>query len=355
MGIDIKDRIALGDDKFYIIELDDGRVQLVPAPDEVVENGTAINKELLQPLFDYSMVFQKVLTEKDDCDKLTDHGVYVYSTSSVPANAPFANAAVIEFFGSDSKTSQQVQRAYRYGVAGYSAFRPYYNNRWLAWTKSPVLYEIDFDVSAGGEVTFVRGTPQQLFEDIDKGNSTVVMKKGELAAMVFYPTIKLVGKYLMSCVLAGGSSYSFSLSKDSASNVEFTTIDAVFETGIVGNWTYRKWNSGVAEAWGTVDIELSKVAYEWATGTGIYCASGYATSENTLKNTFTSYDCVSIDPIQWYHLGASGRVTAGGTLEGNVFGKGSTKEEDLGKEWNMYGLKKGDKISVNCIVKGRWE
>ena len=49
---DIKDRIAIGDNKYYMTTLDDGRVMLTPAPDAVVENGTDINKELLQLMED---------------------------------------------------------------------------------------------------------------------------------------------------------------------------------------------------------------------------------------------------------------------------------------------------------------
>lgn len=49
---DILDRVAVGDDKFYINELEDGRVQLTPAPDNVVEAGTDVNKELLQLMED---------------------------------------------------------------------------------------------------------------------------------------------------------------------------------------------------------------------------------------------------------------------------------------------------------------
>ena len=49
---DIKDRIALGDNKYYMTELGDGRVLLTPAPDSVVEVGTDINKELLQLMED---------------------------------------------------------------------------------------------------------------------------------------------------------------------------------------------------------------------------------------------------------------------------------------------------------------
>lgn len=48
----IKDRIAIGDDKYYMTTLEDGRIMLTPAPDVVVEKGTDINKELLQLMED---------------------------------------------------------------------------------------------------------------------------------------------------------------------------------------------------------------------------------------------------------------------------------------------------------------
>ena len=49
---DIKDRIAIGDDCFYMERLEDGRVRLIPAPDTVIEAGTDINKALLQSMED---------------------------------------------------------------------------------------------------------------------------------------------------------------------------------------------------------------------------------------------------------------------------------------------------------------
>ena len=49
---DIKDRIAFGDNKFYMEQLSDGRIMLTPAPDSVIEEGTDINKELLQIMED---------------------------------------------------------------------------------------------------------------------------------------------------------------------------------------------------------------------------------------------------------------------------------------------------------------
>ena len=49
---EIKDRIAVGDDCFYMEHLPDGRVKLIPAPDSVTVVGTDINKSLLQVIED---------------------------------------------------------------------------------------------------------------------------------------------------------------------------------------------------------------------------------------------------------------------------------------------------------------
>ena len=49
---EIKDRVALGDNCFFMEELEDGRIMLIPAPDSVTEVGTDINKALLQPIED---------------------------------------------------------------------------------------------------------------------------------------------------------------------------------------------------------------------------------------------------------------------------------------------------------------
>ncbi|MCI8387505.1 MAG: hypothetical protein HFE63_03445, partial [Clostridiales bacterium] len=45
----IYDRVAVGDNKYRMQELGDGLIILIPAPDEVTEAGTNINRELLQP------------------------------------------------------------------------------------------------------------------------------------------------------------------------------------------------------------------------------------------------------------------------------------------------------------------
>ena len=49
---EIKDRVAIGDNCFYMEELEDGRIMLTPAPDSITETGTDIHKALLQPIED---------------------------------------------------------------------------------------------------------------------------------------------------------------------------------------------------------------------------------------------------------------------------------------------------------------
>jgi hypothetical protein len=49
---EIKDRVAIDDDCFYVEQLEDGRVRLIPSPTAVVEAGTDVNKALLQLMED---------------------------------------------------------------------------------------------------------------------------------------------------------------------------------------------------------------------------------------------------------------------------------------------------------------
>ena len=59
----IKDRVALGDNKYYMEQLSDGRIMLTPAPDTVVEVGTDVNRELLQIMEDrIVMLMNRVFT-----------------------------------------------------------------------------------------------------------------------------------------------------------------------------------------------------------------------------------------------------------------------------------------------------
>lgn len=61
---EIKDRVALGDNKYFMTQLADGRVQLTPAPDSVAEVGTDINRELLQLMEDrIVLLMNRVFTD----------------------------------------------------------------------------------------------------------------------------------------------------------------------------------------------------------------------------------------------------------------------------------------------------
>ena len=83
---DIKDRVALGDNKYYMEQLPDGRVMLTPAPDSVIEEGTDINKELLQVMEDricmlMNRVFNRITSNPfiikfTTFDGLTGNGVW---------------------------------------------------------------------------------------------------------------------------------------------------------------------------------------------------------------------------------------------------------------------------------------
>ena len=90
---DIKDRVALGDNKYYMEQLSDGRVMLTPAPDTVVEVGTDINKELLQLMEDriillMNRVFNDLVANPfimtfTSLDGLTVQGIWNESASRI--------------------------------------------------------------------------------------------------------------------------------------------------------------------------------------------------------------------------------------------------------------------------------
>lgn len=88
------------------------------------------------------------LTSSDNLDNITDNGIYWYPTESVPQNAPYQNAAVVEVIGSSSATGEKFQRVTRYGVPGKSSCRPLGggSNGWLEWTES--LTNVDYETQS---------------------------------------------------------------------------------------------------------------------------------------------------------------------------------------------------------------
>ena len=60
------DRVAVGDNKFLMSETEDGRVILEPSPDNVIKEGTPLNRATLQPLFDNEFDSAFVFNLSDD-------------------------------------------------------------------------------------------------------------------------------------------------------------------------------------------------------------------------------------------------------------------------------------------------
>lgn len=85
--------------------------------------------------------FKRTLTSADDMDDIKEDGIYVYSTGSLPKNAPFSNASTVMVFGSTSTSSQKVQIGFRYGGAGQGKFRVLYNGAWKEWAEFMGLIE----------------------------------------------------------------------------------------------------------------------------------------------------------------------------------------------------------------------
>ena len=90
---EIKDRVAIGDNKYYMTPLDDGRIMLTPAPDVVIEQGTDINKGLLQVMEDritllMNRVFNTITTNPfvirfDSLEEITVEGVWNESVGRI--------------------------------------------------------------------------------------------------------------------------------------------------------------------------------------------------------------------------------------------------------------------------------
>ncbi len=90
---EIKDRVAIGDDCFYMEELADGRIMLTPAPESITESGTDINKALLQLIEDrvvwlMNRVFNDITANPfnltfDTLDGLTVTGVWNTESSRI--------------------------------------------------------------------------------------------------------------------------------------------------------------------------------------------------------------------------------------------------------------------------------
>lgn len=104
--------------------------------------------------------------------------------------------------------------------------------------------------------------------------------------------------------------------------------DYVVEQGTSGIWTYRKWNSGVAECWGVESVTISN----YATAFGGYA---FSTSANYPAGLFAD------TPSYFY----SARVGNGFALTGTVLGTSKdyanlyaicTNGGSQSTDWHLY-------------------
>jgi len=83
-------------------------------------------------------------------------------------------------------------------------------------------------------------------------------------------------------------SYSKAITEESLRNILNEVlppkgVDYIVEQGTSGIWTYRKWNSGIAECWGTYS---GTVTYSSASGAG----GGYRAKIDSISLPFTFTD-----------------------------------------------------------------
>lgn len=231
-------------------------------------------EDLINSVKQTGLVFKRILTSQDNLDNVLETGIYAFSTASMPANSPFENASVVEVFGSTNANSQKVQRIYRYGVGGHSAYRTLYDGAWHKWAKNPIYYEVAIDLVNDTPVAFTNEqTAAQLFQDLENSVPVIVATSSadSTAARYFFePTRKNSGEYFLSCSM-GFSKLVFSLSATTASALSIEVIaDRIIEKGTSGDWNYRKWASGKMEAWGKLQATVTSSTASGSAITGLY-------------------------------------------------------------------------------------
>lgn len=92
--------------------------------------------------------YVRKLTAADDMNNIVENGLYYYTTGDAPENAPYSSAAIVEVFGSNSNTTQKIQRATRYATPGYECFRSLSGNGWFEWVTLLTDTNLHSDTSA---------------------------------------------------------------------------------------------------------------------------------------------------------------------------------------------------------------
>lgn len=115
--------------------------------------------------------------------------------------------------------------------------------------------------------------------------------------------------------------------------------DYIVEQGTSGMWTYRKWNSGIAECWGTETSRSYAMTNNY--GSGSYYASGSVTLPSGLFISAPSVTATRCGGTQ-----GTGLITV------SVYGIGTTTI-------SLYAISNGTSNTLNISFafdcKGRWK
>lgn len=114
--------------------------------------------------------------------------------------------------------------------------------------------------------------------------------------------------------------------------------DYIVEQGASGIWTYRKWNSGIAECWGTSTFTSVPMTNAWGYG---YYASSVGRTINLPSGLFTAVNAVEVG-VDFY----------GGTGNWNLDGRSTSQLN--GYLWSTKSETRS-KIDVFTTVKGKWK
>lgn len=138
----------------------------------------------------------------------------------------------------------------------------------------------------------------------------------EYPSIITEYTFVFSGKTSIGNSVESSSSYNTSDSGPSGSSASGVGADYVVAQGKTGAWTWRKWNSGVAEMWGSFSVDtLAMTTKTWG---DLYTASWMGTAVNKSARAYP------------FAFAAVPSVNASPMTEGGNFWLASNSENDLG-------------------------
>lgn len=123
----------------------DGNITLKPYvadEDELTFKSHIANKDNPHNVTLTQIQYKGMLNSTDDLNNVVENGVYIFMTNDAPLNSPYVNASVVEVFGSNSTTTQTIQRVTRYGAGGQSSWRALGGAGWGSWFRDMAVTEL---------------------------------------------------------------------------------------------------------------------------------------------------------------------------------------------------------------------